>query len=167
MSTHDEFQALLETHKRLLYKVCRAFGREAADRDDLAQEIAVQLWRAFPSFDERAAFSTWMYRIALNVAISYQRRERTRTRHIISDDERLLDAPDLRDAPPELDALFARIERLPPLDKALVLLYLDGHSHREIGQVLGIREHNVAVRINRLKQAMRDDARAVAEGRPR
>jgi RNA polymerase sigma-70 factor, ECF subfamily len=167
VSTHDEFQTLLEAHKRLLYKVCRTFGREPADRDDLAQEIAVQLWRAFPSFDDRAAFSTWMYRIALNVAISYQRRERTRARYVISDDERLLDMPDTRDPAPELDTLFALIDRLAPLDKALVLLYLDGHSHRQIGEVLGIREHSVAMRINRLKQAMRDDARAVAGGRMR
>ena len=104
MATHDKFQALIEAHKRLLYKVCRTFGREPADRDDLAQEITAQLWRSFPSFDERAAFSTWMYRIALNVAISYQRRERTRVRYVISDDERLLAEGRLR--------LLARVDDL-------------------------------------------------------
>jgi RNA polymerase sigma-70 factor (ECF subfamily) len=160
VATHDKFQALLEEHKRLLYKVCRTFGREPADRDDLAQEIAAQLWRSFPSFDERAAFSTWMYRIALNVAISYQRRERTRTRFVISDDDRLLELPDDREStPPELAELFALIAELAPLDKALMLLYLDGNSHREIGDVLGISEHNVATKMNRLKQAMRGSQR--------
>jgi RNA polymerase sigma factor (sigma-70 family) len=164
VSTQATFQTLLEANKRLLYKVCRTFGREPADRDDLAQEITAQLWRSFPSFDDRAAFSTWMYRIALNVAISFQRRERTRTRYVISDDERLLELADDRPPPPELGPLFALIDRLAPLDKALVLLYLDGHSHREIGDVLGISEHNVATKINRLKQSMRVDAKAAAKG---
>jgi RNA polymerase sigma factor (sigma-70 family) len=166
VATHDKFQALIEAHKRLLYKVCRTFGREPADRDDLAQEITAQLWRSFPSFDERAAFSTWMYRIALNVAISYQRRERTRARYVISDDERLLELPDDREGPPaELAQLFALIADLAPLDKALMLLYLDGNSHHEIGEVLGISEHNVATKMNRLKQVMRGDAGAKRRAR--
>lgn len=149
----------MEEHKRLLYKVCRTFGREPADRDDLAQEITAQLWRAFPSFDERAVFSTWMYRVALNVAISYQRRERTRARYVISDDERLLEIADEReDMAPALAAMFALIDRQEPLNKALLLLYLDGQSHRQIALVLGISEHNVATKLNRLKQAMRADA---------
>jgi RNA polymerase sigma-70 factor (ECF subfamily) len=159
VSTHDRFQTLVEAHKRLLYKVCRTFGREPADRDDLAQEITAQLWRSFASFDDRAKFSTWMYRIALNVAISFQRRERTRARYVIADDERLLELPDDREGPPpELAVLFELIDQLGPLDKALMLLYLDGNSHREIGEVLGISEHNVATKMNRLKQAMRGDA---------
>jgi RNA polymerase sigma-70 factor, ECF subfamily len=166
VSTHDKFQDLLEQHKRLLYKVCRTFGREPADRDDLAQEITAQLWRAFPSFDDRAAFSTWMYRIALNIAISFQRRERTRTRYVISDDDLLLEVADDR-APSELAHLFALIDRLAPLDKALLLLYLDGHNHRQIGEVLGISEHNVATKLNRLKQAMRADAESGAQRRLR
>lgn len=155
MSAHAKFQALLEEHKRLLYKVCRTFGREPADRDDLAQEITAQLWRSFPSFDGRAAFSTWMYRIALNVAISYQRRERTRARYVIADDEKLLELAQEPEGSPHLAELFARIAELAPLEKALMLLYLDGNSHREIGEVLGITEHNVATKLNRLKQAMR------------
>ncbi|MBA3915340.1 MAG: RNA polymerase sigma factor, partial [Acidobacteriales bacterium] len=87
----DEFQALIEDHKGILYKVCRSYCRNAADRDDLAQEILVQLWHAFPSFDGRARFSTWMYRIALNVAISFLRRESTRTRHVLSSEEHVLE----------------------------------------------------------------------------
>jgi RNA polymerase sigma-70 factor (ECF subfamily) len=78
---------------------------------------------------------------------------------VIADDERLLDAPDDREgAPAELGTLFALIAELAPLDRALVLLYLDGHDHRQIGDVLGISEHNVATRLGRLKQAMRAGA---------
>jgi RNA polymerase sigma factor (sigma-70 family) len=90
----ERFQALLDEHKRILYKVCHSYCRNRDDGEDLAQEIIVQLWRSFGRFDERYRFSTWMYRIALNVAISFYRRESTRTRHVISDDEKVLDAVD-------------------------------------------------------------------------
>lgn len=157
------FQAVLEQHKRLLYKVCHAYARDPADRDELAQEITVQLWRAFPTFDDRARFSTWMYRIALNVAISAYRRERTRTRYVISADEPLLDVADERaPASEELSQLHALIARQAPLDRALLLLYLDGHSHPEIAEILGIRAGNVATKLGRLKQALRDDAQTLA-----
>ena len=98
MTTPDQerFQGLVEEHKKILYKVCNSYCRNPSDRDDLAQEITVQLWRSFGAFDQRLRFSTWMYRIALNVAISFYRRENTRSRHIISDGVRLLEAVDMR-----------------------------------------------------------------------
>src|SRR5580658_4325081 len=89
----ERFQALVEEHKKILYKVCHSYCRNPVDRDDLAQEILFQLWRSFGAFDDRVRFSTWMYRIALNVAISFYRRESVRTRHVLSGaDERLLEA---------------------------------------------------------------------------
>src|SRR5450432_984704 len=90
----EKFQTLVDEHKKILYKVCNSYCRNRDDRDDLAQEIIIQLWRSFGTFDERYRFSTWMYRIALNVAISFYRRESTRTRHVIADDEQVLDAID-------------------------------------------------------------------------
>lgn len=90
----ERFQTLLDEHKRILYKVCHSYCRNRDDREDLAQEIIVQLWRSFGRFDEGYRFSTWMYRVALNVAISFYRRETTRTRYVISDDEKVLDAVD-------------------------------------------------------------------------
>src|ERR1700691_6408724 len=97
----ESFQALVEEQKRILYKVCHSYCRNRDDREDLAQEIIVQLWRSFGRFDERYRFSTWMYRIALNVAISFYRRETTRTRHVISDDEQVLNAIDETPSPSE------------------------------------------------------------------
>src|ERR1700727_2262431 len=88
----EQFQSLVEEHKKILYKVCNSYCRNRDDRDDLAQEIIVQLWRSFEKFDERVRFSTWMYRIALNVAISFYRRENTRTRYVIPGSEHLLEA---------------------------------------------------------------------------
>jgi RNA polymerase sigma-70 factor (ECF subfamily) len=149
----EHFQGLLEEHKKILYKVSNLYCKNRDDREDLAQEIAIQLWRSFPSFDERCRFSTWMYRIALNVAISFYRRENTRSRYIFSDNERLLNAIDeTASEPVEMQALYQFIESLDALNRALVLLYLDGNSYLEIAEVLGISETNVATKLSRLKK---------------
>lgn len=155
---------MLEERKRILFKVSTAYCRDRYEREDLAQEIVVQLWKSFPAFDQQLRFSTWMYRIALNVAISFYRRERTRTRHVLADDEMVLNAVDHRaDQPEELRLLYQFIEELNPLNKALMLLYLDGDSHQEIAESLGITPTNVATKIGRLKQAMRQKFIGVAE----
>lgn len=156
----ERFQTLVDEHKKILYKVCNSYCRNRDDREDLGQEIIVQLWRSFGSFDARCRFSTWMYRIALNVAISFYRRETTRRHYALSGDEHV---PDMIDEtatrPAWIEALYEFIEGLDPLNKALVLLYLDGHSYLEIAEVLGISETNAATKIGRLKQAMRQEFR--------
>jgi len=154
----QRFQTLLDEHKRILFKVCHSYCRNREDREDLAQEIIVQLWRSFGRFDEGCRFSTWMYRIALNVAISFYRRENRRTQHVISDNEQVLDAVDETvSQPKDIRLLYQFIERLDELNKALVLLYLDGNSYAEIASVLGISETNVATKINRLKNSMKQE----------
>jgi len=151
------FQSLIEEHKKILYKVCNSYCRNRDDREDLAQEIIVQLWRSFGGFDERYRFSTWMYRIALNVAISFYRRESTKARHVLSDNERVLEAVDERANPPDdIQLLYQVIDGLDPLNKALMLLYLDGNSYAEVAEVLGISETNVATKISRLKKTMKE-----------
>ena len=152
----ERFQSLVEEHKKILYKVCRSYCRNPADRDDLAQEIIVQLWRSFGAFDQRVRFSTWMYRIALNVAISFYRRESVRKKHLLPGSEHLLEAIDEAGTrSEEVDLLYQWIGELDPLNKALVILYLDGNSYQECADVLGISETNVATKISRLKQAMK------------
>jgi RNA polymerase sigma-70 factor (ECF subfamily) len=150
------FQNLVEEHKKILYKVCNSYCRDRGSREDLAQEIMIQLWRSFGRFDGRCRFSTWMYRIALNVAISFYRSESVRKRHVISGDRHLLEtAAETESQPEEIRLLYRFIEGLDPLNKALLLLYLDEHSYREIADVLGITETNVATKINRLKSRMK------------
>jgi RNA polymerase sigma factor (sigma-70 family) len=149
----------MEEHKKILYKVCHSYCRNPGDRDDLAQEIIVQLWRSFRSFDQRVRFSTWMYRIALNVAISFYRRESVRTRHVVPGSEHLLEAVDqTANRSEEVQVLYQWIEGLDPLHKALVILYLDGNNYQEIADVLGISQTNVATKINRLKETLRQEA---------
>jgi RNA polymerase sigma-70 factor (ECF subfamily) len=162
-STHDRFLTLIEAHRSILYKIARAYGRSAADRDDLAQETVAQLWSAFPRYDAQFKFSTWMYRIALNVAISWQRRERTQHQRLVPDGEAVLEvagAPDPAAEVEEIALLYRCIARLDDLNKALVMLYLDGQSHKEISAVLGITPTNVATRIGRLKDRLREEFRA-------
>jgi len=92
-SDSSGFFAELEAHRAILFKVARSYCHEAADREDLIQDSVVALWRAFPTFRGRSRFPTWMYQIALNVAISYRRSEAVRTRHVLSDEAELLRTP--------------------------------------------------------------------------
>lgn len=156
-----KFERLIEEHKKILYKICHSYCREPGARDDLAQEILFQLWRSFGRFNGRVKFSTWMYRVGLNVAISFYRRERVRSHHVTAGDQRLLESiPQTETQEEDVHTLYQWIEKMDPLNKALMILYLDGHSYIEISEVLGIRETNVATKISRLKQTLRDEARA-------
>jgi RNA polymerase sigma-70 factor, ECF subfamily len=151
----SRFFAELEAHKGILLKVARSYCREPADREDLIQDIVVALWRAYPRFEGRSRFSTWMYQVALNVAISYRRSESVRTRHVISDETELLSAADSAElASPSVTLLYEFIEELNPFDKALVLLYLDGYSQQETAQILGITVTNVGTKVSRIKHVL-------------
>ena len=158
-ASRDEFHALLDRHRKIVLKVAGTYAREPADRADLAQDIVTQCWRAFPSYDETRSFSTWMYRIALNVAISFARGNEQRSRHSIAFDDALHDVATGSD--PENDervrTLYRCIDALNPLDRALLILYLDERSQREIAEILGITETNVATKIGRLKERLRND----------
>jgi len=158
------FAALLDRHRGIVLKVAHGYCRDTEDRRDLLQDISVQAWRAFPAFDpSRSRFSTWLYRIALNVAISQVRRSQLRRQHHASlDDEAMASLPDPAAHGPDgadagIRALHAVIDRLDPLNRALMLLYLDERSHREIAEILGISEGNVATKLHRLRQRIREE----------
>ena len=159
---HDAFSALLQRHRGIVFKVANTYARLAEDRDDLAQEIAARLWHAYPKYDPARSFSTWMYRVALNVAISHLRQQELRRRHdAVPLDDALHDVADGNAADPEreqrLRLLQGFIARQPPLERALLLLYLDERPQREIAEILGIGESNVSTKIGRLKQRIRDE----------
>ena len=150
--TERLFHDQIRSHRGILFKVCNLYGTSHEDREDLAQEILIQLWRSFPAFDGRCAFSTWMYRVALNTAISWLRHDTLRRKHVEPAEERLLIAlPAKEAASDELRLLYDLIDVLDPMQKAMVMLYLDGNSHQEIAEVLGITASNVSTRMNRLK----------------
>jgi len=159
--TDREFEALLERHRGIVFKIAHTYCHHVDDRADLAQEIAAQLWHAFPSLDRTRSVSTWMYRIALNVAISHVRHQVVRAGRTVSIDDALHDIGDDTAVTPEsaqhLRILQGFIARQAPLDRALLLLYLEDRPQREIAEVLGITESNVSTKIARLKQRIRDE----------
>ncbi len=153
-----EFEALLAAHRGILVRIAAGYAFTRPDRDDLAQEIALQLWRAFPAYDRARPFSTWMYRVALNVALSHRRRAHGRGEELPLDADGL-DAVGARDVDAETRERLALVQRalraFAPLDRALLLLHLDGLSHAAIGEVLGISESNAATRLGRIRQQLR------------
>lgn len=155
---HQRFLSLLESHRGIVGKVAFTYCRNAEDRRDLEQEIAAQLWRAFPRYDPARPFATWAYRIALNVAISFVRDVTRRPTAVPLDESAVGVEP-----PPEPDDRLAVLSRfmdqLDHLNRALLVLCLDDRSYRDISDVLGISETNVATKLHRLKLRLRDEAR--------
>lgn len=151
-----EFTNYINDHRGLLYKICNLYCKGAEDRKDLFQEMVLQLWKAFPSFKGASSPSTWMYRVALNTAISNYRKETRRPRKQEVDPV-FFEVPDINNLPMQLEnqrILYAAIAKLNDMEKAVILLYLDEKSYAEIADVLGITLSNVGVRINRIKNKL-------------
>jgi RNA polymerase sigma-70 factor (ECF subfamily) len=162
------FEEWLRQYGGLILRIARSYTRTDEDRDDLAQEILLQLWRSLPRFAGQASASTWIYRVALNTALAWQRSDRRRRwRQSPLVEIENIPATDT-DAAARLDneqvvaRLYAAIRSLPKLDAALVLLYLDDLSYREMAEVLGISESNVGVKLNRAKKQLAELMKEVA-----
>jgi RNA polymerase sigma-70 factor (ECF subfamily) len=160
----DDLEALfkqwLAEHGAAVLKVARAYTLTAEDCQDLAQEIVLEAWRSLPQFQGRASPSTWFYRVALNTALGWHRKERrrrTRQQPLLATEELPAAAPtggERADQREVVERLYAAIRQLPKGDAALILLYLDELSYREMADVLGISESNVGVKLNRAKKAL-------------
>lgn len=147
------FVEMINRHRGIIYKVCNLYGLDQEDKNDLFQEIVLQLWSAFPSFRQESKQSTWMYRIALNTAVTNFRKASKRPeRREISADE--FQIPDLG-AYPEEDEQMTLLKRaincLTEIEKAIILLYLEEKSYEEISEIIGISKSNTGVRITRIK----------------
>ncbi len=158
-AARQSFTGLLDQHRRMVFKVANTYARVGAEREDLAQEIAAQLWRAFPTYDAARPFSTWLYRIALNTGISHLRRSSLRARRTVPFELAQHETADphtgSHDGEDPALLLEACISQLDALDRALLLLYLEESSYRDIAEILGISETNVSTKINRLKERVR------------
>lgn len=143
-----QFLALITEHQGIILKICRVYRNSKEDREDLFQEIVFQLWKSAPSFEGRAKFSTWMYRIALSTAIASYRKKKPDILYT----PMLPHAQEEQQDPGEQrERLFGALTKLNDADKALITLYLEDLSYQEIAAITGLTENNVGVKLNRIK----------------
>lgn len=157
MPSEKEFIQLLNEHQRIIHKVCNLYMDAHADREDLFQEITLQAWKAYAGFRGDAKFSTWLYRVALNTAITFFRKEKKKPE--IYSTEKMPDYghQDTHDPIEEqVKAMYAAIGDLSKIDKAIVMLYLEDYSYNDIGDMMGITANNVAVKMNRIKIKLKE-----------
>ena len=152
----DYFVEIFEANIGIIYKISKAYTRTAADRDDLINDIALELWKAFPRFKGHAKISTWIYRIALNTSMNYKRRQKNEI-SLFSDLKQIDHISTLIDNEDNsnIDLLYSCIEDLDEINKAIIILYLDNNSHDEISEITGISKTNVGTRISRIKEQLR------------
>jgi RNA polymerase sigma-70 factor (ECF subfamily) len=158
METSESFEDVVQRHQGIIYKVANLYCRNEADKQDLVQEILVQLWRSFDKYDNSYKYSTWIYRIALNVAISFYRKVSAKKNQTVPLEETqiVLYAPPTTESNGQLLLLEKFINELKELDKALMLLYLEEKSHKQISDILGISASNVSTKINRIKEKLKE-----------
>jgi RNA polymerase sigma-70 factor, ECF subfamily len=153
-----QFLELLYKHQNIIHKICHIYVLDTTDREDLFQEITLQAWKSFPTFRGQSQFSTWLYRVALNTAISFRKKER-KQQFLISA-ETLPDIAATYDFTEEqFAALHKAISSLSDIEKALILLYMENLSYNDIGEILGISANNVAVKMNRIKTKLKEQTK--------
>lgn len=154
------FLELLEQNKKIVFKVASMYTNNREDRADLIQEIIIQLWTSFERYDDTYKFSTWVYRIALNVSISHIRKDSKRKKTIVTEYDAFLNVKDEISSDNEqeqnIQKLYGFIGTLKPIDKAIILLYLEDKSHQEIAEIIGISTSNVGTRISRIKVKLQE-----------
>ncbi|HMO31362.1 MAG TPA: sigma-70 family RNA polymerase sigma factor [Lacibacter sp.] len=165
-AAETEFLHLLQEHQGLLHKVCRVYATREAEKEDLFQEMVVQLWKAYGSFRGEAKFSTWMYRIALNTAISAIRKKDSRVQLSFPEfvPRDLADEKHDELAEERRSNLYRAIGQLTELEKAIVMLYLEDKSYDEMQDILGINSGNLRVKMTRIKDKLRQLTNAVPYG---
>jgi RNA polymerase sigma-70 factor (ECF subfamily) len=154
---YADFVQLIREHERLVHKVCSFYARGTEDAKDLFQEIVLQAWRSYSAFKGSARPGTWLYRVALNTAMNHSRKEkRQQSLNSIADWYALYDAPDVYNE--EYQLLHRMIDELPPLEKALILLYLEDRSYQEISEILGLSVSNVGTKLGRIRAGLKSKA---------
>lgn len=151
------FEGIIEQHKGILFKVARVYCPNENDREDLIQEMMIQIWQSVHKYNDQYKITTWLYRISLNVAISYYRKNSTRIKKFIDLNEQMMETPveDKSENERQLKLLQQFICELKEIDKALMILYLEDKSHTEIAEILGISVSNVGTKIGRIKDKLK------------
>ena len=156
--TKEQFSDILAMNIGILIKLSRVYTKVAQDRDDLINDITLELWKSFESFNGDSKISTWTYRVATNTSMNYKRKKRNDLLFVSLNDFKKEDVfPWLaeQDNSSELEILYNCIDELNEINKAIILLYLDGNSHDEISEIMGISKTNVGTRIGRIKEQIK------------
>ena len=148
-----QFAKTVTEHKGTIYTVCYMFSQDADEVNDLFQEVLVNLWKGFESFEHRSDIRTWIYRVALNTCISIDRKKKRMDTVRLTMDINLFEDRD--EDTKQVDLLHKRISKLQPFDRAIVLLWLENLSYEEIGQIVGITAKNVSVRLFRIREQLK------------
>jgi RNA polymerase sigma-70 factor (ECF subfamily) len=147
-----EFTELLYQNQGIVHKICSLYFNNRSDKDDYKQELIIQLWKAYPSFSNQSKFSTWMYRVCLNAAIDILRKEKTEPKLVEFNSQNINTISESNfEASDNKEKLYQAINNLSDIDKAIITLYLDEFSYKEIAEIIGISESNTGVKINRIK----------------
>ncbi len=151
----QQFTKTVTEHKSTIYTVCYMFSQDADEVNDLFQEVLVNLWKGFESFEQRSDIRTWIYRVALNTCISLDRKKRRQATARLSMDINLFEDRD--EDTRQVDMLHKRIAKLQPFDRAIVLLWLENLPYDEIGEIVGISAKNVGVRLYRIREQLKQN----------
>jgi RNA polymerase sigma factor (sigma-70 family) len=153
----QEFLTRIENHKGILYKVSKMYMDNPDDQQDLFQEIICQLWKSYDSFKNASQFSTWMYRVAVNTAIVFLKKEKKKVdKYEIASENIKEDENDSDIKESQIEHFYKAVQKLEKIDKAVIFYQLEGFSHKEIGENLGISEGNARVKLNRAKEKLKD-----------
>lgn len=150
--TEKTYLQKIEEHKGIMLKVVNLYADDAEDRKDLYQEIVFQSWSAYSRFNGEAKFSTWLYRISLNVALTFlnKRKKAAKFKENATDDL-ITDTPERSD---RADFLYRAIKKLPDIDRSIIMLHLDGFDNTEISEIIGLSKGNATVKLHRIKQQL-------------
>ena len=153
-SLEEEFLKLIHNHQRIIYKVCKTYRDSREDQEDLFQEIVYQYWKSYPSFRGESKISSWMYQIALNIAIAVYRKQKLPVHYVDKMPEQTFGLAE--QVSENEERLFKALRILSDTEKALISLFLEGFSYKEIAAITGITESNTGVRLNRIKNKLKE-----------
>jgi len=159
MPTEKDFIQSIEQNQKIIHKVCNLYMQDGQDKKDLFQEILLNAWKGFGNFKGEAKFSTWLYRVALNTAITFYRKDLRQIETTELKEQVATIADNIVQQEEEMIAMHKAIAELSAVDKALVMLYLEDYSYDEISGIMGITANNVAVKMNRIKTKLKESAK--------
>lgn len=149
-----EFIELIQANNGIIHKICNIYFYGNPYREDYYQEILIRLWNSYPAFKQQSAFSTWVYRVALNTAIDILRKEYINPQYIELTDKQYNIITEDTCEKDDKERLYQAIHYLSDIEKAIIFLYLDGYNYRDISDIMGLSENNIAVKINRIKSKL-------------